>query len=103
MESRSSLNTVRQIRSFVSPDDDTSLSTLDAATIEQIGTTVLQRSDGSFVASAAQVAGLAAAAGLTRYPSIARDLLQEIQGVSRALPYYYTVCKFSCLCPLAHK
>ena len=86
MESESSLSNLRQIRSFVSPDYS-ALSTLDAATIEQIGAAVLQRSDGSFVASSADVAAISAAAGLISQPSLTRDILQNIQEVlHRATP-----------------
>ena len=73
---------LRQIRSFVSAED----STLSAATLEQIGAAVLQRSDGSFVGSAVDAATIAAAAtALTRNPSMTREALQDLVQEVRAL------------------
>ena len=87
MESAASLSNLRQIRSFVSPDDS-ALLTLDAATIEQIGAAVLQRSDGSFVASSTDVAAIAAAAaaGLISHPSLSRDVHHNMQEVFQSSP-----------------
>lgn len=88
---------LRQIRSFVSAED----STLSAATLEQIGAAVLQRSDGSFVGSAVDAATIAAAAtALTRNPSMTREALQDLVQEVRALLPRVHICPSPVILPL---